>query len=114
MNSQNQILSNQKLERILFEQIGTRIKHFRKQKGFSQEELASLVNISRSSVVNIENFKQNPSLFLIYQIAQALEIPSYRLLPEKIGDLSIGDVSVGTEIEPESEKLLKDFLNSGF
>lgn len=59
----------------LFKQaLGRRISSLRKEKGLTQSELSSLINKDFQSISRIENGKINPSAFLIYQIAQALEI----------------------------------------
>lgn len=63
-------------------QIGLNVAYFRKMRGYSQEELAELVDISRSYISAIEapNIVQNVSLEVLFRLAKALEIEAYRLL----------------------------------
>ena len=39
-----------------------RIKELRKQKGYRQEDLAEALNVSRQTIIAIENDKYNPTL----------------------------------------------------
>lgn len=50
------------------------IKAERVRKGFSQAALAEAVNISERSMSQIEQAKQTPSAFIIFDIANALGI----------------------------------------
>lgn len=63
-------------------QIGLNITYYRKLRGYTQEELAELVCISRSYISAIEapNIVQNLSLEALFRIAKALDIEPYRLL----------------------------------
>ncbi|WP_432665722.1 helix-turn-helix transcriptional regulator [Wukongibacter baidiensis] len=54
--------------------IGKRIKSLRKDKGFSQEELAHLANINRSFMGEIERGEKSPTLGSLEKITNALEI----------------------------------------
>lgn len=47
-----------------------RIKEFRKQKGCRQEDLADAVNVSRQTIIAIENDKYNPTLELAMKLAR--------------------------------------------
>ncbi len=54
--------------------LGLNIKFERMKKGLSQEELAELVDISRTAVSFIETGRQNPTVLKIIDIAKALDI----------------------------------------
>lgn len=47
----------------------------------TQDDLALLAEISRTSVVNIEKGRQGVSLHTLYRLAQALDVPPAALLP---------------------------------
>ncbi len=47
-----------------------RIKELRDQYGYTQQELADKVNVSRQTVISLESGKYNPSIFLAYKIAK--------------------------------------------
>ena len=58
--------------RLSPEQIGKRIAELRKQKGFSQEDLAKFLKISRSSVAQMELGNRNISVPELIQLSEAL------------------------------------------
>lgn len=49
-----------------------RIKELRKEKGYRQEDLAEAVNVSRQTIIAIENDKYNPTLELAMRLAKYL------------------------------------------
>ena len=52
-----------------------KIKELRKEKNLRQEDLAEALNVSRQTIVAIENDKYNPSLELAMKLAKFLKIP---------------------------------------
>lgn len=50
----------------------TRIKEFRARRGWTQEQLATEVGVSRETIIYLERGKYNPSLKLSFRIAKAL------------------------------------------
>ncbi len=50
----------------------TKIAHYRKKLNLTQEELANLVEITRQTIIALEQGKYNPSLELAYKITKAL------------------------------------------
>ncbi len=54
--------------------LGQRINDQRKYAGLTQEELGDRVDLSRSSVANIECGRQNPSYLQLLAIARALHV----------------------------------------
>lgn len=65
--------------------IGLNIAYYRKMKGFTQLQLAELINISRTHMSNIEapNVPTSISLETLLDIADALDIPASNLLSFK-------------------------------
>lgn len=59
---------------------GNNVKKYRKEQGLSQEELASLCNLHRTYISDIERKKRNISLNNVQKIANALNIDAYYLL----------------------------------
>lgn len=45
-----------------------RLKEFRKKNRLSQQYLSELLGVSRLTVINIENYKFNPGLELVYKL----------------------------------------------
>lgn len=58
----------------LQEKVGKRIMQLRKEKKFSQQDLASEANIERSHLTVIESGKKNISLTTLQRIMEALEV----------------------------------------
>ena len=74
----------------VFRHIGAKIAYYRRLKRLTQEELAMLSNLSRSSIARIEQgkYNHNISLSILIDIAIALEVEWLSLLifDEKDGD----------------------------
>jgi len=60
--------------------MGQRIIELRSQKGWSQSDLARACSKDRQTIEKIENGKVNPTLYSLYEIAQALEVSLGKLL----------------------------------
>lgn len=63
-----------------------RIKELRKEKGLRQEDMATLLSVSRQTIIAIENDKYNPSLELAMKMARLLEtkVEELFILEDKI------------------------------
>lgn len=90
------------MKTITQKEIGARVSELRKSKGYSQDELSRLLEISRPSLTQIELGKRNLSVIELKKISDNLSISIDRLLsPEFI----IDDINLNlTDIE-ESQKL---------
>ena len=51
-----------------------RLEEIRKAKGFTQEELANALEVSRQTVGSLENGKYNPSIILAFKIARFFNV----------------------------------------
>ena len=51
----------------------TKITEFRKKLKLTQEELANKVQVTRQTIISLEQGKYNPSLDLAYKITKALK-----------------------------------------
>lgn len=49
---------------------------YRKKLGFTQQELADIVHVSRQTIISLEQCRYNPSLRLAYEITKALNAKS--------------------------------------
>ena len=65
------------------ENIGLNIRNYRKQQKLSQVELAIEVGIDRAYLSEIENGRTNPSINILYAVADALKISIEQLLAQK-------------------------------
>ena len=50
----------------------TRIKEYRKELKMTQEELAEAVDVTRQTIIALEQGRYNPSLILAYRVTKAL------------------------------------------
>lgn len=53
--------------------LGKRLRDLRKRKGISQEKLAELINVDPTTISNIENGKNYPSLINLENLLDVLE-----------------------------------------
>ncbi|AEG19340.1 MAG: helix-turn-helix transcriptional regulator [Methanobacterium paludis] len=51
----------------------TNIKKYRLELNLTQEDLAKLVDVTRQTIIALEQGKYNPSLILAYRITKALQ-----------------------------------------
>ena len=63
-----------------FQNLGSRIKELREEKGIDQKSFAFDCGIGRTQLYMIENGKTNPRLLTLMKIADGLEIPIDELL----------------------------------
>ncbi len=59
--------------------IGLNILYYRKEKGYTQQQLADMISYSKNHIQQIETAKATPSVIALLDIAQALEIPVAKL-----------------------------------
>ena len=64
----------------LNQSFGLQVKRYRKEKGFSQEELADLCSLHRTYIGSIERGERNISLNNVEKIANALGVPVANLI----------------------------------
>ena len=64
-------------------ELGEKIKTYRIKQGYSQDELAKFLDLTRTSVVNIEKGRQRPPLHTVYDTAAFFNIGITDLLPSK-------------------------------
>jgi putative transcriptional regulator len=52
-----------------------RVKEFRLEKNWSQQELGRRLGVSRQTIISIESYRYNPSLELGMRLSLELEVP---------------------------------------
>jgi transcriptional regulator with XRE-family HTH domain len=61
------------------QQLGQRLKHLRRVRGYTQEQLAERIEISPKYLSSIERGAENPTLNLLSRLAQGLQVDLYEL-----------------------------------
>jgi transcriptional regulator with XRE-family HTH domain len=61
--------------------LGSKIRFARKEKGLDQQEFAKCVNLTRTSIINIEKGRQHASVHQIWLMSLFLNIPITDLIP---------------------------------
>ena len=61
------------------ELFGTRIKHVRESKGWTQEQMAEKMDISTNYLSSIERGTDNPTFDMLVKLSNALEIEMWEL-----------------------------------
>lgn len=51
-----------------------RLEEIRKQRGIRQEDLASVLEVSRQTIGSLENGRYNPSIILAFKIARYFDM----------------------------------------
>ena len=73
--------SSEESLKALYTEIGAQVRRARKRQGWSQLDLARAVDLTRSSVANLEAGRQRPPVHVALLIAHALDVPVNDLLP---------------------------------
>ena len=68
----------------LNKKVGLRIIELRNKKGWQQVELARACSKDRQAIEKLENGRVNPTLYSLYEVAKALEVPLSSLVDFKI------------------------------
>lgn len=60
--------------------VGANLRRYRHESGLSQEGLAAEADMHRTYVSGVERGIRNPSVVILGRLADALEIPAWKLL----------------------------------
>lgn len=62
-----------------------RLEEFRTRKGWTQQELADRAEVSRQTIISLENGRYNPSILLAFRLARlfGLQIEALFLYPDE-------------------------------
>src|SRR5690242_10862645 len=87
-------------EYALYKHIGKAVQSARLTHDLTQDDLAALVGLTRTSIVNLEAGRQRSPVHVLYLIAEKLDIPIHDLLPE------IEQVGEVVEVKLGAQKLI--------
>ncbi|WP_428845853.1 helix-turn-helix domain-containing protein [Guptibacillus hwajinpoensis] len=99
----------------LAQQVGMTLRAIRKKREISLQELATLTDVSKLTLGKIERGEANPSLTVIWKIANGLSIPISSLLAEK-EEVVISRKNEGNKVLSSNEALTLEpmFTDSGY
>ena len=96
-----------------YAEVGQRVRKARDARGLTQEALATLVSLTRTSITNIEKGRQKLLAHTIVDLATALKVSPATLLPE---NHSTGDGKKLDQLlkdrSPKERAWVKSILNS--
>lgn len=100
------------MQELDFEKIGARLKELRLTKGYTQEQVAAIIDVNTSHISNIENNRVKVSLTALVQLCNALDVTvDYVLSGEYPQNSSVLDYEILKELQkctPDTkEKILK-------
>ena len=102
-------------EDSLYELIGQRLKQKRARAGLTQSDLGIKVNLSRTSIANIEAGQQNAPLHVIYDICMNLQIQPQELLPSLdemySSPIEVADAIANNMVSAGSDKAAQTLRN---
>lgn len=84
---------------------GSNLKKARKNKGFTQKELAEIIGVKRSTIAGYESKNQEPSYEILKKIAIALDCSIDSLLAHSYDDYKISESKISKEILNNKELL---------
>lgn len=95
-----------------YQRLGENIRKCRKRRGLSQDALAKLMGLNRTSLTNIENGRQHPPLHTFCEIVEQLKVDISELLPHPLATTEPVNVKVmvGSQVRGENERT---FIEAG-
>ncbi|WP_173915324.1 helix-turn-helix domain-containing protein [Halobacillus sp. Marseille-Q1614] len=100
---------------LLSKQVGLTLRRIRNERGISLQQLTELTEVSKLTLGKIERGEANPSLTIIWKIANGLNIPISSLLVEK-REVQISRKNEGNKIMSTDKSLALEpmFSTSGY
>lgn len=103
-------------EKILYIELGKRLKRLRLEAKMTQGQLADRVGVLRTSITNMESGKQKPPLSTLYSLCLELGVEIVELLPSKaevIQEDESESIEIGGRIDtvpPKSAEVIRRLM----
>lgn len=88
-------------------ELGIRIRHYRKEKHITQEQLAEICDMHPTYIGQLERGEKNATIESVYRIAKGLNVPISKLL-ENMEDLESGTHDIPNTIYQQLIMLPQD------
>lgn len=63
-----------------------RLQQLRRQRGYTQQQLADLTEVSRQTIIAIEAGKFNPSVILAFKLSHVFDLPIEKIFIYREGE----------------------------
>lgn len=94
-----------------YRQVGKMVREARKQRGLSQADLAAAVDLTRTSISNIEKGRQKFLLHTFFEFAETLDVYPASLLPQESTAVTESDLK---KLMPQNlPKPVREFIEAG-
>jgi transcriptional regulator with XRE-family HTH domain len=105
-------MKDESRQAAFYQRLGQNIRKCRKWRGLSQDALAKLIGLTRTSLTNIENGRQHPPLHTFCEIVEQLKVDISELLPHPLTTTEPVNVKVmvGRQVRGENERT---FIETG-
>lgn len=90
-----------------YSELGEKIKVERLRQRISQEDLANFLDLTRSSIINLEKGRHRPSIYQLLQIAAMLNIEYTKLIPVAL------EINKNTTTNEELKNKVQSILDPG-
>ena len=107
---------------LFYNELGSRIKKERLARNITQDELAQELELTRTSIINLEKGRHKPSIYQITLIAKYFNMDYTKFIPvileptseyKKVTVLDLGNmVSDQSEIDSAAKQTILDFISS--
>lgn len=88
--------------------VGSRVREARKQKGYSQEELGNILNVTKVSVCGYEKGTRTPTLETFLELIDVLDLDVNYALGREVSIISDNNQDYGVKMSREDVKIVKE------
>ena len=88
------------------------LRQFRKEKGYTQIELAKLINYGYTAIANYESTRNEPSLDTLIELARILDVTIDELIGARPLNDEIQILARFKKLSTENQRIVSDLINA--
>lgn len=88
------------------------LRQFRKEKGYTQIELAKLINYGYTAIANYESTRNEPSLDTLIELARILDVTTDELIGATPLTTEHPILSNFKKLSPENQRIVSELINA--
>lgn len=88
------------------------LRQFRKEKGYTQVELAKMINYGYTAIANYENTRNEPSLDTLIELARILDVTTDDLIGAHPLNDEIQILARFKKLSAENQRIISDLINA--